>query len=129
MLIALFILLCLSAFFSASETALMSLGKIRIRHLREAKVKGAETVGVLVDNPGNLLGAILVGNNVVNISASALATSLAITFFGNTGVGIATGIMTLLVLVFGEITPKSLAVTYSEQISLRVRSEERRVGK
>lgn len=86
----------------------------------EENIKGAKLVGKLVENPGKLLGAILVGNNVVNIGASALATSLAIDLFGNTGVGIATGIMTLLVLVFAEITPKSLAASNSEKIAIKV---------
>lgn len=98
----------------------MSLSKIRIRHLVDEKVPGAEAVSKLVENPNKLLGSILVGNNIVNIGASALATSLAIQQFGNAGVGIATGFMTLLVLVFGEITPKSLAAQHSEFISLRI---------
>lgn len=98
----------------------MSLSKIRIRHMVEEEVKHAALVQRLVENPNQLLGAILVGNNVVNIGASALATSLAIKLFGDKGVGIATGIMTLLVLVFGEITPKSLAAQYSEKLSFMV---------
>lgn len=119
-LILLVMLIGMSSFFSASETALMSLSKIRIRHLVDEKVPGAEAVSKLVENPNKLLGSILVGNNIVNIGASALATSLAIQQFGNAGVGIATGFMTLLVLVFGEITPKSLAAQHSEFISLRI---------
>jgi putative hemolysin len=119
-IIALFILLFLSSFFSASETSLMSLSKIRIRHMVDEKVKGSELISKLIENPSKLLGAILVGNNIVNIGASALATSLAIDYFGNTGVGIATGIMTILVLIFGEITPKSLAAQNSESVSLKV---------
>lgn len=118
--IFLVVFLVLSAFFSASETALMSLSKIRIRNMVEANVAGADSIQKLVDNPSKLLGAILVGNNIVNIGASALATSLAIKYLGNTGVGIATGIMTVLVLIFGEITPKSLAAQNSEKISLKV---------
>ncbi len=119
-LIALVLLLFLSGFFSASETALMSLSKIRIRHLMEEKVKGADIIGRLVEKPSRLLGAILVGNNIVNIGASALATYIAIQYFGNNGVGIATVVMTILVLIFGEITPKSLAVENSEIISLKI---------
>lgn len=118
--ILLAVLIGMSAFFSASETALMSLSKIRIRHLVDERVRGAEAVSKLVENPNRLLGAILVGNNIVNIGASALATSLAIQYLGNAGVGIATGVMTLLVLIFGEITPKSLAAQHSEFISLRI---------
>lgn len=118
--ILLAVLIGMSAFFSASETALMSLSKIRIRHLMEEKVKGAAVVNRLVENPNKLLGSILVGNNIVNIGASALATSLAIHYVGSAGVGVATGIMTLLVLIFGEITPKSLATQHSEFISLKI---------
>ena len=119
-LFLLVILIGLSSFFSATETALMSLSKIRIRHLVEEKVKNADKVAKLIENPSKLLGSILVGNNIVNIGASALANSLAINYFGNAGVGIATGMMTIIVLIFGEITPKSLAVQHSETISLRI---------
>ncbi|TAH62793.1 MAG: HlyC/CorC family transporter [Gottschalkiaceae bacterium] len=118
--IFLILLLFFSAFFSASETALMTLSKIRIKKMLEDNIKGAETIDKLVKNPSKLLSAILIGNNVVNIGASALATSLAIDYYGSTGVGISTGIMTLLVLIFGEITPKSLAAQNSEKVSLRV---------
>ncbi|MCD1295277.1 hemolysin [Methanocella sp. CWC-04] len=119
-LILLGILLLLSGFFSSSETALTSINKIRLRHMVDEKVKNADRIQKLLEEPGKLLSTILIGNNIVNISASALATSLAIEFFGDTGVGIAMGVMTLLVLVFGEITPKALAIQYSEKISLLV---------
>ncbi|MDK2788122.1 MAG: magnesium and cobalt exporter, family, partial [Epulopiscium sp.] len=118
--LALLILLSFSAFFSASESALMSLSKIRLRHMVDEKIKGADIINRLIENPSKLLGAILVGNNIVNIGASALATSLAIKRFGSAGAGIATGLMTLLVLIFGEITPKSLAVQNSEKVALKV---------
>lgn len=122
-IIQLMILICLigfSALFSASETALTSLSKIRIRQMVEDEVKGANLVNKLVENPSKMLSAILVGNNVVNIGASALATSIAIEHFGEGGVGIATGIMTILVLIFAEITPKSLASRNPENVSLKV---------
>lgn len=119
-LIALLFMLILSGFFSASETALMTLSKIRIRHMVDENVKGAKTVQTLLDNPSKLLGAILVGNNLVNILASALATALAIKFYGPSGVAISTAIMTIFVLIFGEITPKSLATQNSEKIALKV---------
>ncbi len=114
------LILCLifSALFSASETALMSLSKIRVKQMVENKEKGAYRINKLLSEPNKLLSAILIGNNGVNIGASALMTSLAIDAFGNTGVGVATGIMTLLILVFGEITPKSLAAQNSEKISV-----------
>ena len=112
--------LALSALFSASETALMSLSKIRIKQMVENKEKGADRINKLLSDPNKLLSAILIGNNIVNIGASSLMTSLAIEIFGNTGVGIATGIMTLLILIFGEITPKSLAAQNSEKLSVRL---------
>ena len=114
------LLLCLSAFFSASETALMSLSKIRLIHMLGEKVRGASDINLLRENPSKLLGTILVGNNLVNISASSIATVLGIKYFGDAGVGIAAGITTLLVLVFAEITPKTLAAQKSEKISLMV---------
>jgi len=86
----------------------------------ENREKGANRINKLLSDPSRLLSAILIGNNVVNIGASSLMTSLAIDAFGNTGVGVATGIMTLLILVFGEITPKSLAAKNSEKISVRL---------
>ncbi len=120
-LLALFcLLLCFSAFFSASETALMSLSKIRLIHMVEEKTRGASIIKDLRDNPSKMLGTILVGNNIVNIGASSIATVLAIEYFGDTGAGIATGITTILVLIFGEITPKSLAAQKSERVSLIV---------
>lgn len=120
LLVLLGALICLSAFFSASETALMSLSKIRLMHMLEEKVRGASVINRLRDNPSKLLGTILVGNNIVNIGASSLATVVAIEYFGDTGIGVATGIMTILVLIFGEITPKALAAQKSEKISLMV---------
>jgi len=120
-LLALFcLLLCVSAFFSASETALMSLSKIRLIHMVEEKTRGAGIIKNLRDDPGKMLGTILLGNNIVNIGASSIATVLAIEYFGDTGAGIATGITTILVLIFGEITPKSLAAQKSEKVSLIV---------
>lgn len=118
--IVLVILLIFSGFFSASETALMSLSKIRLRHMVEEGVKGSKTVSNVVEDSSKLLGSILVGNNVVNIGASSIATSLFISLLGNEGVAIATAVMTVLVLIFGEITPKSIAAQNSESIALKV---------
>ncbi|MEW8995006.1 hemolysin family protein [Clostridium sp.] len=119
-IIGLIILIMLSSFFSASETALMSISKIRVRHMAEENIKGANRVKELVDNPSSLLASILVGNNVVNIASSSLATVLAISLIGSRGVAISTILMTIIVLIFGEITPKTLASQNSEQVSLRV---------
>lgn len=119
-IVLLVILLVMSGFFSMSETALMALSKIRIRHMVEEGVKGAKLVEKLTEDPNKLLGAILIGNNIVNIGASALATSLALAMFGESGVGIVTIVMTILVLIFGEITPKSIAKQKSEKVALGV---------
>ena len=114
------ILLVGSGFFSASETALMSLSKIRIRYMKEEGVKGAKLVGSLIDNPNNLLTSILVGNNVVNIAATSISTSLFMALYGESGVPIATAVMTILVLIFGEITPKTIAANNTEKVALIV---------
>ena len=114
------ILLVGSGFFSASETALMSLSKIRIRYMKEEGVKGAKLVGSLIDNPNNLLTSILVGNNVVNIAATSISTSLFMSLYGERGVPIATAVMTILVLIFGEITPKTIAANNTEKVALIV---------
>ncbi len=119
-LIALIVLLMMSAFFSASETALTSINRIRLRQRIEEGHKSAILIGKMLESPDQWLSAILVGNNVVNIGASALATSLAINTFGSKGIGIATGIMTLLVLIFSEITPKSLAASKADGIAAAV---------
>ena len=104
-----------------SETALMSISKIRTRHLVEEGVKGAKGLQKLVNDPNKLLGAVLIGNNIVNIASSEIATTIATGLLGaGSGVAIATGVMTVLVLIFGEITPKSLAKQNSEKISLKV---------
>lgn len=117
-LITLVILVFLSAFFSSAETALTTVNRHRMRALAEEGNKNAENVLKLVDNPSKMLSAILIGNNIVNISASALATSFTTAVFGSKFIGVSTGILTLVVLLFGEITPKSLATLYSERLSL-----------
>lgn len=118
--IILFILIGLSAFFSASETALVSLSKIRLRRMVEDNEKNSKLISNLTENPNKLLGAILIGNNIVNIGASAIATSIAIDLYGSKGTLISTIVMTILILVFGEVTPKSLAAQNSEKTSIRV---------
>lgn len=115
--VVLLVLLVLSAFFSSAETSLTTVNKLRIRTLVEDGVKGAKTISNLIEDPSKMLSAILIGNNIVNISLSSLATTLAIDLLGSYGAGIATGIVTLLVLVFGEITPKNLATVYAEKLA------------
>lgn len=114
MVIVLVVLLALSAIFSSAETAFLSTNKIRLRNLQEDGEKKAGLVLDLLENQNSLISTLLVGNNIVNISASALATKMATDYFGDAGVGIATGIMTLLVLVFGEVMPKNLAAAHAE---------------
>ena len=116
----LIVLLLGSGFFSASETSLMSLSKIRIRYMEEEGVKGAKLVSSLIEKSSDLLSSILVGNNVVNIAATSVSTSLFITIFGDGGVAIATAVMTVLVLIFGEITPKTIAANSPEKIAVIV---------
>ena len=125
-LIVLIVLLALSAFFSSAETALTCVSKIRIRSLAEEGNKRACLVKELTDNPSKMLSAILIGNNIVNLSASSLSTMLATKMATQLGaganaatfVGLATGILTILILIFGEITPKSAATINAEKMAL-----------
>lgn len=112
------ILLLLSAFFSSAETALTTSNKIRLKNLADEGNKRAQRVLEITNDSGKMLSAILIGNNIVNLSASSIATALAIQIFGNAGAGIATGILTILVLIFGEISPKTYATIHADNISL-----------
>ncbi len=118
--LSLMVLLILSGFFSGSETALTSLSMARAEALRKEGRRGAETLFRLKQDTSRMLITILIGNNVVNIAASALATVIATEAFGHLGPGIAVGLLTIFILVFGEITPKSIAVHHAERISLFV---------
>ncbi len=113
-------LLLFSAFFSGVETALMSVNKIKVQALIKQKRKGSLPLKRIKDKPKDLIIAILIGNNLVNIGAASYATVISTKLFGNNGLGIATGVMTLLVLIFGEITPKTYAASNAERISLIV---------
>lgn len=115
-LFALLILVCLSAFFSSAETSLSTVNRVRLKTLAEEGNKRAQTALHVLDKYGKMLSAILIGNNVVNLSASALATTLAIRI--NLAVGIATGVLTVVILLFGEILPKNMAMVYSEKLAL-----------
>lgn len=117
-IVTLFILILLSAFFSSAETALSTVSKLRIRTLAEDEDRRAIILQKILDNYSKMISTILIGNNVVNISASALATTLAIDFFGNYAVGFATGLLTIVVLLFGEIIPKTWAMLHNEKIAL-----------
>ena len=116
-LIVLLVLLFLSAFFSSAETAMTTVNKIRIRTLAEEGNKRAKTLLIITENSGKMLSAILIGNNIVNLSAASLTTSLAYSL-GGSMVAAASGILTLLILLFGEITPKTMATIHAEKISL-----------
>lgn len=117
-IISLIILLLLSAFFSSAETALTTVNKIRMRTLSESGNKKADRVLRVTEDSGKMLSAILIGNNIVNLSASSIATSFAIKHLGSVGAGIATGVLTFLVLIFGEVTPKTKATIHADKMSL-----------
>jgi putative hemolysin len=114
------ILVLLSGFFSGAEIALFSLGEARVRTLEEEGRRGAKVLAEIKANPERLLVTILIGNNIVNIGAASFATALALDLFGSQGVAYATGVMTLLVLIFGEITPKGFASANNIKVSLLV---------
>jgi putative hemolysin len=117
--IILFVLcLLLSAFFSGSEVALISVNRAKVRTLLDQQISGAKALAKLKENLDHLLITILIGNNVVNVAAAALATSIAIEHYGDVGLGIATGVVTLLMLIFGEIGPKTYAARHSERFAL-----------
>ncbi|GAD78531.1 HlyC/CorC family transporter [Vibrio ezurae] len=110
-------LIIISGYFSGSETGMMSLNRYRLKHLSNQGHKGAKRVEKLLARPDRLIGLILIGNNLVNILASAIATIIGMRLYGDLGVAIATGVLTLVVLVFAEVTPKTLAAIYPERVS------------
>lgn len=117
-LIILAVLILLSALFSSAETSLTTSNKLKIQSLADQGSKRARILLKISEDSGKMLSAILIGNNLVNNAATALTTSLIIQLFGNSGVGIATGVITLLILIFGEISPKTLATIHSEKMAL-----------
>lgn len=117
-LVIVVILLLLSAFFSSAETSLTTVNKVRLKSLEEQGNKNAKRVLQILENHGKMLSTILIGNNIVNIFASSLVTTFAIDVFGSVAVGIASGVLTVVVLLFGEITPKTWAMINAEKISL-----------
>jgi len=108
-IVVLIVLLLLSGFFSSAETALFSISKVKAIHIAKQKGKTNELIKKMKDNPHRLLSTILIGNNVVNVGASAIATAITMKLVASNAVGIATGIMTFIILIFGEIFPKSIA--------------------
>ena len=117
-LVIVIILLSASAFFSSAETALMTSNKLKMRNLAENGDKRAAKVLKVTENTDKMLSAILIGNNIVNLTASSISTALTLKIFGSKLVGIATGILTFLILVFGEITPKNVASKNAENMVL-----------
>ncbi|ASF15141.1 DUF21 domain-containing protein [Shewanella sp. LC6] len=117
LLVALLVLILFSAYFSASETAMMTLNRYRLKHLASNGHKGAQRALQLLDRPDKLIGVILIGNNLVNILAAQVATIIGMRLYGDMGMAIATGVLTLLVLVFAEVTPKTLAALHPEPIA------------
>ncbi|WP_439102944.1 HlyC/CorC family transporter [Congregibacter sp.] len=110
-------LILMSGFFSSSETGMMSLNRYRLKHLRKQHHKGAMRASKLLDRPDRLIGLILIGNNLVNIAASAIATVIAIRLYGDAGIVIATILLTLVILIFAEVTPKTIAALYPEKVA------------
>ncbi len=115
--IALAVLIIMSAFFSGSETGMMSLNRYRLRHLAKSGSLSARRVSRLLDRPDQLIGVILIGNNFVNILASAIATVIALRLGGDTAIAIATALLTFVLLIFGEVTPKTLAALYPDKVA------------
>ena len=110
-------LIFLSGFFSSSETGMMTLNRYRLKHLQKQHHRGAIRAGKLLERPDRLIGLILIGNNLVNIFASAIATIIAIRLWGDAGIYIATGVLTLVILIFSEITPKTIAALHPERVA------------
>jgi len=114
---SLFFLILISGFFSSSETSMMSLNRYRLKHLRSQSHRGADRASKLLERPDRLIGLILIGNNLVNILASAIATVIAIRLYGDAGIAIATVLLTVVVLIFAEITPKTIAALHPERVA------------
>jgi Mg2+/Co2+ transporter CorB len=115
--LVLVLLLALSAFFSGSETALLTINRYRLRHKAEQGHRGARLARLLLERPDRLIGLILLGNNFVNILASSIATVIALRLGGEAALGIAAGILTLVILIFSEVTPKTLATLHPERLA------------
>lgn len=111
------LLVIISAFFSGSETGMLSLNRYRLKHLKKHKNKAADRALRLLERPERMIGVILIGNNLVNILASSIATVIALRLFGDAGIAIATVTLTLVILIFAEITPKTIAALYPERFA------------
>ncbi len=119
-LITILVMIFLSAFFSSAETALVTVNKIRMKNLAENGDKRAAKVLKVTSDSGKMLSAILIGNNIVNLSASSIATILAVDILGDIGSGIATGVLTLIILIFGEVSPKTMATIKADSFAIAI---------
>ena len=117
LIIILIILFLLSAFFSGSETALMSINKYKMRHQAKLNNKGAKAAKKLLENPDKIIGVILLGNNLTNILITQIATLISLRVYGDIGLAIATGLLTIFILIFAELTPKTIGQMHSERIA------------
>ncbi|EGT3622012.1 CNNM domain-containing protein [Morganella morganii] len=117
LIIILILLVIISAYFSASETGMMTINRYRLRHQAKQGNRAARRVERLLEKPDRLLSLILIGNNLVNIVASALATIVGMRLYGNAGVAIATGVLTFVILIFAEVMPKTIAALYPQQVA------------
>lgn len=117
LIIILVIMILVSAWFAGSETGMMTLNRYKLRHNARNGDRAAKRVEKLLSKPDRLISLVLIGNNLVNILASSLATIVGIRLYGNTGVAIATGILTFVVLVFAEVLPKTIAALYPEKVA------------
>lgn len=115
--IALAVLVLISGYFSGSETGMMSINRYKLRHQAKHGHRGARRVSYLLDRPDRLIGLILIGNNLVNIAASAIATIIGLRLYGDYGIAIATVTLTLIILIFAEVTPKTIAALHPERVS------------
>lgn len=115
--ILLLLLILLSAIFSASETAMMAVNRYRLKHQADSGNAAAQRVLKLLENPDKLLGTILVGNNITNLTAPSIATIIGLRMFGDIGIAIATGVLIIIVLIFAEVAPKTLAAQFPEKIA------------
>lgn len=113
-----FLILC-SAFFSSSETSMMALNRYRLKHLKQSGHRGARKAARLLNRTDRLIGLILIGNNLVNIAAASLATAIAVRLYGDAGYFIATAALTVVILIFAEVTPKTFAALYPEKVAFR----------
>ena len=117
-IILLIILIILSALFSSAETAFTAVNKLKLRHMAEEGNKRAKRTLKLVENPSKIISTLLIGNNIVNIFASALTTMIVIEKFGFNATALATSLLTIVIIIFGEITPKSFATQYAERVAM-----------